>query len=177
MRIQNITISAVSVVLVIVLMACPFRVRSQSQEKIYSALMLNFARGIQWPDAGASGKFVIGVFEYPPLAAELNAVTASAKIGNRKIEVKEFVRPDEISGCHILFIPAYKARTLPDVLDKVGARPTLIITNKMDYARKGSGVNFLLVDGKLRYEINCRSIESRGMKISANVKGMGIIVE
>jgi hypothetical protein len=163
--------------LMVFLMLYPSYVRPQSQEKIYSALMLNFARGIQWPDARTSGSFVIGVLEYPPLAAELNATTASVKVGNRKIEVKEFARPEEVGECHMLFIPAYKARTLPDVLNKVGTQATLIITNKMDYAREGSGVNFLLVEGKLRYEINCRSIESRGMKISANVKGMGIIVE
>lgn len=177
MRIQNFRPLTGTVLLMVGLMLCPSKVRSQSQEKIYSALMVNFARGIQWPDAATSGNFVIGVFEYPPLAAELNATTASVKIGNRNILVKEFGRPEEIGGCHMLFIPAYKAKTLPDVLDKIGTRSTLIITNKMDYARKGSGVNFLLIDGKLRYEINCRSIESRGMKISANVKRMGIIVE
>lgn len=140
-------------------------------------MMLNFARGIQWPQVKTSGNFIIGVLEYPPLAAELGAATASTKIGNQKIEVKEILRPEEVGGCHILFIPAYKARALTVVLDKIGVQPTLIITNKLDYARKGSGVNFLLVEGKLKYEINCGSIERRGMKISANVKRMGIIVE
>ncbi|MBT1698516.1 DUF4154 domain-containing protein [Fulvivirgaceae bacterium PWU4] len=140
-------------------------------------MMLNFARGIQWPETKNNGNFVIGVLEYPPLAAELGTATASAKIGNQKIEVKEIQRPEEVGGCHILFIPAYKARALAAVLEKIGVQPTLIITNKMDYARKGSGVNFLLVEGKLKYEINCGSIERRGMKISANVKRMGIIVE
>ena len=87
------------------------------------------------------------------------------------------MRPEDIGGCHILFIPAYKARALPAVLNKIGVQPTLIITNKLDYARKGSGVNFLLVEGKLKYEINCNAIERRGMRISANVKRMGIMVE
>jgi hypothetical protein len=150
---------------------------TQSQEKVYTLLMLNFARGIQWPDVPKKESFVIGVFEYPPLASELNNAASSTKIGSRKIEVKEFTRTDEISGCHILFVPAYKARSFDAVLNKLGSEPTLIITNKSDLAKKGSGVNFILVDGKLRYEINCKSIEKRGLKISANVKGMGIVVD
>jgi len=150
---------------------------AQSQEKVYTLLMLNFARGIQWPDASQNDNFVIGVFEYPPLASELNNAASTTKIGNRKIVVKEFTRADDIQDCHILFVPAYKARSLDAVLNKVGSDPTLIVTNKSDLAKKGSGVNFILVEGKLRYEINCKSIEKRGMKISANVKGMGIVVE
>jgi hypothetical protein len=177
MPIHNVKMSTGIIALIVILMLYPFRSRAQSQEKIYSALMLNFARGIQWPDAKTPANFIMGVLEYPPLAAELSAATSAVKIGNRKIEVREFVRPEEIGPCHILFIPAYKARTLPDVLSKLAMRPTLIITNKMDYAKKGSGVNFVLIEGRLRYEINCRSIEERGMKISTNVKGMGIIVE
>lgn len=149
---------------------------AQSQEKVYSALMLNFAKGIQWP-AGDAGNFVIGILEYPPLAAELNTVASSVRINARKIQVKEFSHADEIAKCHILFIPAYKAKQLTAVLSKIGADPTLIITNKMDLAKKGSGVNFVLVDGKLKYEINPKSIEKRGMKISSGVKNMGIIIE
>lgn len=177
MRIRSLIRSIGIIVLVAFITFYPQHAWSQSQEKIYSAMMLNFARGMQWPEKKTGGNFVIGVLEYPPLAAELGATTASTRIGSQKIEIREFLRPEEVDGCHMLFIPAYKARTLPAVLNKIGLQPTLIITNKIDCARKGSGVNFLLVEGKLKYEINCGSIERRGMKISANVKRMGIVVE
>jgi hypothetical protein len=153
------------------------QVIAQSQEKIYSALILNFARGIQWPISKSTEDFVVGVLGYEPLADELLTQVDKLKVGNKKIVVREFVSPEEVKDCQILFIPAYKGRLLQPVLDKIGRQPVLLITNKTDSALKGSGVNLVLVDGKLRYEINCRSIEKRGMKISANVKGMGIIVD
>jgi hypothetical protein len=138
--------------------------------------MINFAKSIQWPED--TGKdFVIGVLEYPPLVAELNSSVNTIKVNSKKIQVREFQHADEIGKCHILFVPAYKARQFPAVLDRLSTSPTLIITNKADLGRKGSGVNFVLVDGKLKYEINTRSIEKRGMKISASVKSMGIVVE
>jgi hypothetical protein len=148
----------------------------QSQEKNYATLILNFSRGMVWPATAGSEKFVIGVMEYPPLAAELMNAVQSLKLGTRQIQVKELRTADEANTCQILFIPAYKAKSLPVILDRLGSKPTLIVTNKFDLARKGSGVNFVLVDGKLQYEINAKSIEARGLKISASIKGMGIEV-
>ena len=150
---------------------------AQSQEKVYSLLMLSFAKGIQWPDFPADQKFTIGVLEYPPLAAELASSVGSSRIGARAVEIKEYAHADEVSNCQILFIPAYKARQLTQIISKLGKSPMLIVTNKSDLIQKGSDINFILVDGKLRYEMNCKRIETRGMKISSNVKGRGILVE
>jgi len=155
----------------------PVAGNGQSQEKIYAALLLNFARSIQWPSASQQGNFIIGVFEYPPLLAELKQTTLNMKAGTRKIEIRDLTHEDEASGCHVLFIPAYKAKVLPQIVAKNPADPTLIISNKLNMARQGSGINFVLVEGKLRYEINTKSIEARGLKIPSSVKNMGIQVE
>jgi hypothetical protein len=151
--------------------------QAQSQEKIYSLLIMNFAKGIQWPGVHSGGKFVIGILEYPPLAAELKNSAQNISINGSGIEVKEFEHAEDIQGCNILFIPAYKSKKLPVVLNKFPSEPTLMVSNNMDFARNGGGINFVLVNGKLKYEINCKAIEKRGMKISSNVKGMGIVLE
>lgn len=148
---------------------------AQSQEKIYSVYMVNFVKGIQWP--GTEAKFVIGILAYPPLAAELNQALSTAKIKNHTIEIREYNSVEEIQRCQMIFIPSFKARSFDKLITKVGATPTLIVSNKMDMAKKGAGINFTLVNGKSTYEINCKTIEKRGMKISTTVKGMGIVVE
>ena len=164
------------VTLIFIFLVAAIYVQAQSQEKIYSLLIMNFAKGIQWPNA-TGGKFVIGVLEYPPLVAELKSAMASTSINGKNIEIKEFDRAENIQDCQILFIPAYKSKNLPVVLNKFPNDPTLIVSNKMDFARQGGGINFILKDGKLKYEINCKSIEKRGMRVSSNVKGMGIVLE
>ena len=160
----------------LLLVMLPWRADCQSQEKTYATLILNFARGVQWPGNSSKEKFTIGVLEYPPLASELNTAAKTARVGAKKIEVLELSAVDDITKLDILFIPAYKAKALAPALERLGTDPTLVITNKIDLAKKGSGVNFVLVNGKLKYELNTRTIEARGMKISANIKGMGIIV-
>ena len=148
----------------------------QSQEKAYSIFMLNFARGIQWPES-SNKSFVIGVLGYPPLVTELSQVFTSTKLNNKKIEIQEYHSADEIGECQMLFIPAFKTRSFENVLAKVNSKPTLIVTNKADMAKKGAGINFVFVEGKLKYEINCKTIEKRGMKVPASIKGLGILIE
>jgi hypothetical protein len=150
---------------------------TQSQEKIYSVMMMNFSKGIHWPAEAVNGNLIIGVLEYPPLAAELINISSNNRLAYRKVEVREYMRVEDIDKCHILFIPAYKAKKLPDVLAHISRYPTLIVTNKPDLARKGAGINFVLLNGKLKFEINSRAIEKRGMMISSDLKGLGILVE
>jgi hypothetical protein len=149
---------------------------AQSQEKIYSVFILNFVKGIQWPE-NTPNKFIIGVLGYPPLAAELSQTFSASKIKNHIIEIREYSSVEEIDGCQIIFIPSFKARSFDKLLSKVNTRPVLIVSNKMDMAKKGAGANFVLIEGKPKYEINCKAIEKRGMKISTSVKGGGILVD
>ncbi len=135
-----------------------------------------FYKGIQWPAKQGQEKFVLGVLGYSPLAAELNSALQTAKTGKR-VEVKEFESPEDVIQCDMLFVPAYKARQFATLAEKFQNTPTLFVTNKIDLAKKGSHINFITVDGKLRYEINCKSIEQRGLKIGSSIKGLGIIVE
>lgn len=148
----------------------------QSQEKAYSALLINFARNFQWPASSVKDRFVITVFEYDPLANELDAMLSTAKVNGKNVEIKRITSVSEIDGSQILFLPAFKGKMLPEILDAIQKKPTLVITNKMDLAKKGSGINFLLVNGKLQYEINSKSIEARGIRIPPNIKALGIEV-
>ena len=148
----------------------------QSQEKAYSALIVNFARSIQWPVASVKDRFTIAVFDYEPLASELEAMLSSTRVNGKTIEVKKVSTLSEIESAQILFLPAFKGKMLPQVLEALQKKPTLVITNKMDLAKKGSGINFLLVNGKLQYEINSKSIEARGLRIPSTIKSLGIEV-
>lgn len=149
---------------------------AQSQEKVYSALILNVSKGIQWPAGYADKELVIGVVDYAPLEEELKTVTSAMKLAGKIVSVKNVSDAKDIGECDVLFVPAFKAKSFPKYLSQASNSPVLFITNKMDMAKQGSGINFVLVNGKLKYEINCKSIEARGMKISAAIKGMGIVV-
>jgi hypothetical protein len=139
-------------------------------------LILNVAKGIQWPQGHADKELVIGVVEYGPLEDELKTIASQIRLAGKTIQVRHVSGTEDLADCNVVFLPAFKAKTLPRYLTQSANAPILFITNKADLAKQGSGINFILINGKMRYEINCRAIEARGMKISAAIKGMGIVV-
>jgi hypothetical protein len=144
---------------------------------VYSNLIVNFVRGIQWPATAVKDKYVIGVYEYLPLTSSLREIIGPIKVNGKTIEVVDITDVQAAKDCHVVFIPAYKAKALQPLLTTISNDPKLIITNKMDLSKRGSGINFVLSNGKLGYEINCKAIEKRGLKVSNGIKNMGTIVE
>jgi hypothetical protein len=50
------------------------------------------------------------------------------------------------------------------------------VTEKEGLAKKGSGINFITVDGKLRYELNDAELDRRNIKLSGKIKSLGIAI-
>lgn len=148
---------------------------SDVSEKVLSVFLYNFAINGQWPDAGA--EFTIGVLDQPALASELEAVSAEKTVGTQKIKVMKFSNASKVQNCNILFIPASSSNSLNAISDKLSNSPTLIVTEKNGLAKSGSGINFVVVDGKLRFEVNTASIEKRGIKLTNKIKSLGIAVD
>jgi hypothetical protein len=151
---------------------------NQLKDKVYAVFIMNFARNIEWPKEKSTGDFVIGVVNYPAVASQLKNVALQSKnVRNQPITIKEFNSASEAGFCHILFIPESESTSFPAVLSKFQNAPTLFITEKEGLAKKGSGINFLMVDGKLKFELNNNSLEKRGLKPSEDLQRFGILVQ
>ena len=151
---------------------------AQNKDKVYAALVMNFARNVEWPRDKTTGDFVIGVVNHPTLASQLKSVAAQLKnIHDQPIVIKEFASTSVATTCHILFISAAETRSsFSNLLTKLGNTPTLLITEKEGLAEKGSCINFLVIDEKLKFEFNMSSMEKRGLKPSADLVRFGIPV-
>jgi hypothetical protein len=143
----------------------------QSQEKVYSLFLMNFVKGINWSEV-KTRTFTIDILSYPPLLSELSTVSYATTINGKKVEVRLINDLSESRG-QVLFIPAFKAKLIPQAL----SGNALVVSNSPNVARKGGAYNFIHANGKVGYEINVKSIESRGMKVSSSLKNFGTVVE
>lgn len=151
---------------------------AQSKDKVYAALLMNFARNVEWPREKTAGDFIIGVVSHPSLASSLKSVAAQLKnIHDQPIVIKEFASASDAATCHILFISEGETRSsFSSLLTKLGATPTLLITEREGLAEKGSCINFLVIDEKLKFEVNMSSMEKRHLKPSADLVRFGIVI-
>lgn len=146
----------------------------QTEYKVYSGFVYHFAIKTQWPASRSSGDFVIGVVGKSPITAYLKGLASVKKIGSRKIVVKTFNSVNEITNCHIVFLPKNQNGSLATAAQKTKGMNALLITESPGAAKKGAVVNFVNKDGRVRFELNKQRATSHGLKISSDLQKLAL---
>jgi hypothetical protein len=67
-------------------------------------------------------------------------------------------------------------RSVRELLAAVKGRPVLTVGEVDDFARAGGIINFVLVDNKIRFEINPEEGRRAGIRVSAQLLQLATIV-
>ena len=162
--------------LLMVLMAFCGESRGQDIHKFHSIFIYNFSKFIQWPAEYTTGDFVIGVLGNSPVTQHLKSMAASKKVGSQRFSIVSYGDPSDIQRCHILYIPTDKSAMLEACKENLSGTSTLIITDKPGLGKYGSGINFLMVNGKPKFELNKSAAEERNLKVSTELAKLAILI-
>ena len=176
---KGVKISALAVLLSILFSSFAFNSSAQVRDyRFHTVFIYNFTKYIKWPKTYQSGDFVIGVLGNSPIIRELQKMAARKTAGmkRQRIIIKRFSSLAQINNCHILFIPNSKSGYLPTVNQSYPRSPMLVITEKRGMAQLGSGINFVLRNGRWRFELNQNATANRGLVVSRNLKRFAIPV-
>ena len=157
----------------VMLCASSASIRAQSalEYDVKAALLLNFARFIEWPDAAfesARSPIVVCVLAPSPFGDTLERTLAGETIATRPLSARQVQGVSDSAGCHMLFIPA-GAESRASALLRQGGPHTITIGESRRFADMGGAVNFVLDGGRVRFNVNLRPVEDRGVRISARM--------
>ena len=110
------------------------------------------------------------------MTKELEIIAGKQKVGTQNIVVKTFNSIDEITNCHILYIPTSKSSSLAEIIEKTTGKNILIITDKEGLASQGACINYVKDGDRIKYELNKKNIEKRGMIVNSALITLGIAV-
>jgi len=144
--------------------------------EVYSMMVFNFTKYVQWPDHTASGEFVIGVVGNSDVYNTLNSWYGGKPRGTKTYVIKKFNNASEITDCHVVFIDKSKSGEFESINGKVKGKGTLVITDKNGLGEKGSGINFKTIDNKLKFELNQKALEASNLKVSGALSSMAILI-
>jgi hypothetical protein len=142
--------------------------------KAQTLFIYNFSRLIEWPANYKTGPFVIGVLGTSEVADELEAYTKGKKVGSQDISVIRYKSPQEISTCHILFVPFAKTKQIPELVGLLSGKSTLIITEKNGALNEGSAINFVILQDKMKFELKPENASKYGIKFSSKLQEMSM---
>jgi len=150
--------------------------QERSAQEVYSMMVYNFTKYVQWPDHAGGGEFVIGVVGNTEIYNTLNGWYGGKARGSKTYVIKKFNSSSDVTDCHVLFIDKSKSNEFGAVKEKISGKGTLVITDRNGLGEKGSSINFKTVNNKLKFELNQKAIEASNLKVSGALSSMAILI-
>ncbi len=87
--------------------------------EVYSMMVFNFTKYVQWPDHATTGEFVIGVVGNTDIYNTLNGWYGGKARGSKTYIIKKFNSASDVTECHVLYIDKSKSGEFDDVNSKL----------------------------------------------------------
>jgi len=152
--------------------ACFAQADAAAEYRVKAAFLYKFGSYIEWPEqtfARADSPLVIGVLGADALADELAQIASGHAVNGRPVTVRKLRRQDAIAGVNILFVGRAESSRLADILSGVRGQPLLAVTEFEDARPHGAAINFVVVEDKVRFDVDLESAEQSGIKISSRL--------
>jgi len=150
--------------------------QDRAQHEIHAAMVYNFIKYIQWPNEGEPGDFVLGVVGDDKIFATLKQWYEGKAKGSKKFVVRKLEAASEAGECQAVYIGSSKNKSFDDVKTAVAGKSVLTITDGNGMAAKGSCINFRVIDGKLKFELNQSAVVGANLKVSGQLSSMAILI-
>jgi hypothetical protein len=170
------TVKVVLAGLVMMMGSAAFAQEQRPMHEVYSMMVFNFVKYVQWPANDNSKEFVIGVVGSNDIYNTLNTWYAGKAKGAKTYVIKKFNNAAEVTDCQVIFIDRSKSGEFDAVNNKVKGKGTLVVTDRNGLGSKGSCINFKTVDDKLRFELNQQAMEASNLKVAGALTSMAILI-
>lgn len=149
---------------------------ARPMHEVYSMMVFNFVKYVQWPTNEGNKEFVIGVIGNDNIYNTLSSWYSGKPKGNMTYVIKKFKSAAEMTDCQVVFIDRSKSTEFDAVNEKVKGKGTLVVTDRNGLGAKGSCINFKTVDEKLKFELNQSAIAASNLKVSSTLSSMAILI-
>jgi hypothetical protein len=141
--------------------------RQVADGQVKAAFLFNLAKFVQWPTPGA-GPLVIGVAGDHTFADVVGQTVLGRNVDGRAFETRRLASGDDPSGCAIVFIGAMHSRDEDDWLQRIRG-PVLTVGESAHFLRTAGMVRLYVEDRRVRFQVNQKSAEAAGLKISSQL--------
>ena len=142
------------------------------EAKVKAAYLYKFGSYVDWPEqafAGDKAPLWIGVIDAGTLAEDLSAMVVGRSVNGRPLQIRRLQPGDSLDGLNVLFVGRSHNARLADILAAAKTQPILTVTEAHNALSLGGMINFVLVEGRLRFEVAPRTAALSHLSISARL--------
>lgn len=138
---------------------------------IKATFLYNFTRFIEWPGLPTPGSapFRICVIADATMEQAIKRTVEGEVVQGRPLVMTQPQTPQEGAGCQILFVGHTEHQRAATLLAAVRDLPVLTVGDSSHFVEQGGTIQFVLVDNRVRFDVNLRSAQRANLKVSANL--------
>ena len=84
---------------------------------------------------------------------------------------------EDIQECEIVFVTASRGEDLERILQNIGDNNILTVSDTRGFAQRGIAINFIIEQGKIKFELNTRALKRAGLIVSSQLQKLAILVD
>ncbi|MFZ6009354.1 MAG: YfiR family protein [Bacteroidota bacterium] len=144
--------------------------------EIHAAMVYNFMKYVEWPNQGDPGDFVVGVIGEDNVFNTLKGWYDGKPKGTKKYVIRKLGSAAEAADCQVVYVGKSKNKEFESIKTSVTGKSILTITDGNGLGHKGSCINFKVIDGKLKFELNQGVVTGANLKVSSQLSSMAIMI-
>ena len=147
---------------------------------IKAGFIYNFTKFIRWPAKSNPHKriheYKVCVIGENPFGSLLHRLAEKHRLKEHPLEIKLDVSPSDFQTCHILFVSFSERFDVEQIVEQTKDFPILTLADTEGFAERGVDINLLVVENKVKFEINKQCLDAKGFKISSELFDLATIV-
>ena len=146
-----------------------------SEEAVEAAYLHKFPGFVEWPAEAfktPASPIVIGLLDAPKVLDELTKLARGRLVLNRPVEARALEMRDthELpSDLHVLFIGRGSKADVKQLIEEARRAHVLVVTNVPDGLALGGVLDFVRVDGRVRFAASLPAANKTGLKLSSKL--------
>lgn len=145
---------------------------------IKAGFIYNFTRFIKWPpQSHKNNNYNICVVGDNPFGSILNHLEEKHRFKEHPLKIKLDVSQDNFVGCRILFVSFSERFNVEQIVEQTKYLPILTVGDTQGFAERGIGINLLIIENKVKLEINKPCLDARELRASSELLDLATLVQ
>jgi hypothetical protein len=144
--------------------------------QLKAAFLYKFIKFVEWPPEVWDGSraLVVGMIGDSPMREALGTI-AGKEANHHRLVIRHFGDADSLEFCHVLFVDRTQDADLDSIMSRVKGDRTLTVGETRGFMDSGGMIRFMLVDNRLRFEVDVESARAADLRISSRLLNLAIV--
>jgi hypothetical protein len=157
---------------------CPGAPVNRTEYQIKAAFLLNFTRFVEWPEVpnAAFDSLTLCVLGRDPFGRALDQILDGQIVHGRPVLVRRIAGIPELPSCQVVFLSESEMYRSGEVIESMRDASVLTVGEAKDFALRGGVINFVMQQGKVRFQINLAAAARAHLKVNFRLLQLAIVI-